>query len=647
MARKVLFMHFLLLCITVTGQSGKDIDDYAAKSFAIRNLNTVWLSQALTKGYDNEEDKVRAIYIWITAHIRYDAKRFIKFKDKPQTVKQTLRKRKGICSDYSNLFLELCKHAKIKAYPIEGYVKGFGHEDDDLAFGVNHVWNMVEINGKWRLLDLTLASGYLIFVPYLHEKLVPIQTLYIVPYVTRSKLVFVKERNDFFYFTDPKLFIIDHLPADPTFQLLHHPFNTESFERCNKDSCVISVDTSTTKDYAHEIDFLELEAPHHRNIVIGDSAASFSCRNKLYQAFCYYNAGSMLLSGKPDDIGVVKEGIKYLELSNAMIKEGKPNISEDAYYKRVKNRKRYRLMQNNTTAVNRSINKVLNYCSGKIRQYKAKTRTLTIANAKVSSMLDRYSNLNFHDFKKDHIRDTQNMEQKIAINNAQIEVNARHINQYLAEINTLLKELIKADFEGEGYANLEKQSELIKSYSSLILSSRKDHLDDLDMPYLIANRALAKKELDSIFKDNYLNANHLAMNKRNLFVLVKKLGRTVNGSMHLAIKNLNYGLGDEVAFNASRDSIIVKLEELERINSSFQNYLDIELFYTKRLVKINQIVLTLLQAEFFYEKHRFKFRNKYITNYSNHKMREAIRMSKQNTKLLYQAKRYLAGFNIK
>jgi transglutaminase/protease-like cytokinesis protein 3 len=71
----------------------------------------------------------------------------------------------------------------------------------------NHAWNAVQINKKWYLLDCTFASGY----------------------IDLNKVKFVKHRNDVYYLTPPRIFILDHHPSDSKWQLLDKPLDINSF----------------------------------------------------------------------------------------------------------------------------------------------------------------------------------------------------------------------------------------------------------------------------------------------------------------------------------------------------------------------------------------------------------------------------------
>jgi hypothetical protein len=111
------------------------------------------LAHALTDGLTNDSDKVKNIFLWISANIRYG----IPFED-PRTI---LRYRKAVCLGMSILFDTLCAEAGIDAVLVPGYVYMPWYEARDTLFIDTHAWNAVNIDGKWELLDITWSRGYL------------------------------------------------------------------------------------------------------------------------------------------------------------------------------------------------------------------------------------------------------------------------------------------------------------------------------------------------------------------------------------------------------------------------------------------------------------------------------------------------------
>jgi len=142
------------------------------------------LATDLTAGCTSDEDKVRAIFIWITNNISYDCAEFhsrkdqnIRFTYKTQAeldakrrkyysdyATRVLRSRKAICEGYAVLFQELCQQSNIQCEIVVGRVSVNTNMIDRIRgkknFSTNHAWDKVKISGTWYYADATWASGY-------------------------------------------------------------------------------------------------------------------------------------------------------------------------------------------------------------------------------------------------------------------------------------------------------------------------------------------------------------------------------------------------------------------------------------------------------------------------------------------------------
>ncbi|MGZ4053899.1 MAG: transglutaminase domain-containing protein [Bacteroidia bacterium] len=163
--------------ININNTNYSEVDNYVLamkqKYYSIPDL-----SKVLTVNFKTEEEKVRAIFRWITENIAYDCKAFhtgystacpdkddnLSRKDYYyQYAENILKSKKAVCEGYSFLFYELCKEAGIKCYVVCGLtsshpavVKFFRNLK---AFDTDHAWNKVMVDGKWYFVDATWASG--------------------------------------------------------------------------------------------------------------------------------------------------------------------------------------------------------------------------------------------------------------------------------------------------------------------------------------------------------------------------------------------------------------------------------------------------------------------------------------------------------
>lgn len=104
----------------------------------------------ITKNSATHDDKLLAIYRWVTTHIEYDNDYKIYNAD------QCYLERRGVCNAYSDLLVKMLTTAGIHAYKVTGYVKkGDGTNDG------RHAWVMMEKgDGSFILGDPTWDAGY-------------------------------------------------------------------------------------------------------------------------------------------------------------------------------------------------------------------------------------------------------------------------------------------------------------------------------------------------------------------------------------------------------------------------------------------------------------------------------------------------------
>ena len=133
------------------------------------------LSEKITTPFESEKDKLAAIYYWIAHNIKYDVQKFEKIiggkmdggryteeeilkKIEKETL-AALKRKKGVCQDYSYLFKKLAMQAGFECEYISGYGKSDFLRTNGL--GISHAWNAVKLDGKWEVLDVTWGAGYL------------------------------------------------------------------------------------------------------------------------------------------------------------------------------------------------------------------------------------------------------------------------------------------------------------------------------------------------------------------------------------------------------------------------------------------------------------------------------------------------------
>jgi hypothetical protein len=187
-----------------------DQDRYAASVPDKYKSSIRDLVKYLCKKTTNDMEKARVIYTWIALNISYDDNSFNTGHYRDPSPESVFKSKEAVCEGYSSLFEYMGKQAGLDAVSVIGYGKGIGYHKGDKFSATNHAWNAININGQWRLFDVTWASGYGTGV--------------------NGKLVTRKRFNGFWFDTDPEAFIFSHLPEDSKWQLNTHTLTKKEFE---------------------------------------------------------------------------------------------------------------------------------------------------------------------------------------------------------------------------------------------------------------------------------------------------------------------------------------------------------------------------------------------------------------------------------
>lgn len=219
------FFIFFLISFSVFSQDFSKIKAKTDTYYTIRNAKD--LAERINSDFSSEEEKVKALFCWITDKIKYDLKEFYNPNRETQTrfryrtleerdkileeikdklVTKTLSSRKGVCEGYAQTFAKVCNLLGIENEIIKGYVRTNYRDINRPVSLPNHAWNAVKINNKWMYIDTTWASGFVIngqwekkFIPYFYN--IPVKTYFKTHYPEKSiwKLrVGRMEKNDFY-----------------------------------------------------------------------------------------------------------------------------------------------------------------------------------------------------------------------------------------------------------------------------------------------------------------------------------------------------------------------------------------------------------------------------------------------------------------
>ncbi|MFC7772988.1 transglutaminase domain-containing protein [Flavobacterium sp. GCM10027622] len=212
---------FLLLFAIVTSfcwaQDYKKVDALVL-NYPKHFSSTQKLAQRINADFTNDYEKVRAVYTWIANNVVYDfaeSKGYqFEYKSKAEMelllqksevalASRVLSKKKAVCQGYSALFKVICDELKITSRVVSGDGKT-SINDIGEKFYPDHAWNIVTVENKEYLIDVTWGAG---------------------TYSNR----FEKNLNFIYFFSDPYLFIKKHYPERYADTLLQEKIGQQEF----------------------------------------------------------------------------------------------------------------------------------------------------------------------------------------------------------------------------------------------------------------------------------------------------------------------------------------------------------------------------------------------------------------------------------
>lgn len=204
------FLVLLLLPILGKGQADSMLN-YATVDAHVDSLELVGndvdrITQHITFPFRSELEKVRAIYRYLTTHLSYDQEAYRDGERRiNRNVTDVLQRGKAVCWGYATTFKAMCDAAGINSYVISGYARDAPIPSSAYE-NSNHVWNAVQIEGKWHLLDATWGSTLL-----------------------RADTYFSIEDGIDYFLPNPDLLIHSHFPLMKMWQLKRCPTKYEDF----------------------------------------------------------------------------------------------------------------------------------------------------------------------------------------------------------------------------------------------------------------------------------------------------------------------------------------------------------------------------------------------------------------------------------
>jgi len=169
----------------------------------VQTKSTEGISRFINSHYQTPQEKVTAIFYWLTSHIVYDVAALANmplYYEKQALISQTLTTRKAVCQGYAEVFQELCAKTGLRSYLITGFVIPKG-----TTTPMSHAWAAAQVNGQWFLFDPTWGAGV----------------------VENGK--FIPRVNDRYFMVPPTRMIQTHIPFDPLWQFQSQPLSYHAF----------------------------------------------------------------------------------------------------------------------------------------------------------------------------------------------------------------------------------------------------------------------------------------------------------------------------------------------------------------------------------------------------------------------------------
>jgi hypothetical protein len=178
------------------------------------------VGEYLKRTFPEPRARTKAVHDYVVRRLTYDEATFQRFLNHDtsawpaQDAEHVFESKTAVCEGYARLMVAIGKAADLDIAYIAGSVRNARYrvaDGDDATVkaaleGFGHAWNAVKLDGRWELVDATWddPSG--------------------AP-VSDSSV------RSTYLFTPPELFVYDHLPDDPSWQLLSAPLSPGDFVR--------------------------------------------------------------------------------------------------------------------------------------------------------------------------------------------------------------------------------------------------------------------------------------------------------------------------------------------------------------------------------------------------------------------------------
>lgn len=177
-----------------------------------RNLDILKMSQEMEKQAEKyhmtDIEKAYMIYFWMRQN-EFEMDCQIYNQTSEQLAQTVYNKGKGTSYGIASLFQFFANYLHLNAGFIKGYLRTPNQGLYDLYKLTNiknTIWNYIEIDGIYYLVDVSISRGYCI------------------------DMMFYTSFSNLYFATNPKYFLYTHFPDESEWQLLANPISRDEFE---------------------------------------------------------------------------------------------------------------------------------------------------------------------------------------------------------------------------------------------------------------------------------------------------------------------------------------------------------------------------------------------------------------------------------
>ncbi|XP_062597788.1 uncharacterized protein LOC134259203 [Saccostrea cucullata] len=206
-----------------------DAVDAEAKTVLPDDYKTIKeLAERLTVAYPKALLKVRALFVWMSAQPIFSRKWSPKAAaDSPEGILGMMKRGE---TSYTTLFAMLCRAVDIQCVTIQGIAKSVAYEvGDKKTENLTNSWNAVYVGGSWRIIFPLWACRCV--VGHSTGKWTLIESTG-AGKRQESKVsggTVINQLNEFYFLTDPDVFLYHCFPNEPKWQLIPKVISKERF----------------------------------------------------------------------------------------------------------------------------------------------------------------------------------------------------------------------------------------------------------------------------------------------------------------------------------------------------------------------------------------------------------------------------------